>query len=405
MKSPGILTAGCGALQERRHQRAKGSLGDEPRWVLDMGGNDGEDKGGGKGSGEDRRFLGVQEEDPHRPMGGSEWKPRRGDESPEGKTAGASHGEGETGEHGHVGTCGASEGGLVHGHGLREQRGLIKALILTTVILLVEAVGGVISGSLALLSDAGHMLTDASSLLLALFAIRLAARPKTPAKTFGWYRLEILAALANGVALVVLAGIIMREAIGRLQTVPEVDSAVMMAVATVGLAGNLGGLWFLHRDRHGSLNVRGAFLHILSDTLSSVAVLLGGGLIYLTGAYLIDPLLSMLISVIILIGAGRLVWEAVDVLLEATPAHIDHSEVASLIGSATDVCGVHDLHIWTITSGMYALSVHVVVPKDKIERSNEILREIKKLLLDRYRIDHTTVQIESPGYEHVGAIC
>lgn len=303
------------------------------------------------------------------------------------------------------GSCAGHHHGHHHAHGASEQKGLIRALILTVSILVVVATGGILSGSLALLSDAGHMLTDVSSLLLALFAIRLASRPRTPSKTYGWYRLEILAALANGVALIVIAGIIIHEAIYRLRAVPEVDSGIMMGVAAFALVGNLLGLWFLHRDRHGSLNVRGAFLHILSDALSSMTVLVGGVIIYYTGVFLVDPILSLLISVVIIIGAGRLVWEAVDVLLEATPAHIDHCEVAKAIGEVEGVCGVHDLHIWTITSGMYALSVHVVVPREQLGESNEVLRRVKKVLLDEYDIDHTTVQIESEDYEHVGAVC
>jgi cobalt-zinc-cadmium efflux system protein len=380
----------------------------------------------------ERRFLGASPTDPHLPTGGTPWRPRRGGapttESPYGLEEARTHepgGEGvaapaseapttpapeaspptgatrDTG-HGHAHGPGLGGG---HVHGVTEGRSLRRALFLTGTVLIVVAAGGIVSGSLALLSDAGHMLTDVSALLLALLAIRLASRPQTPKKTFGYYRLEILAALANGVALVAIAGLIVYEAIHRLREVPEVDSSIMMGVATIGLLANLGGLWFLHRDRHHSLNVRGAFLHILSDALSSMTVLVGGALIFFTGLFVIDPILSLLISVIIVIGAGRLVFEAVDVLLEATPAHIDHGEVADRIGGVEGVCGVHDLHIWTITSGMYALSVHVVVRSERIGEADEILTRIKKLLLDRYHIDHTTVQIESEDYEHVGAIC
>ncbi len=290
-------------------------------------------------------------------------------------------------------------------HRRSERRNLFRALMLTTTVLVVVAAGGMISGSLALLSDAGHMLTDVSSLGLALLAIRLAARPHCSKKTYGWHRLEILAALANGVALMVVAGVIVREAVLRLRDVPEIHSSIMMIVAGVGLVANLAGLWFLHRDRHGSLNVRGAFLHILSDALSSTAILVGGVIIHFTGLFVIDPLLSLFISMVIVLGAGRLVWEAVDVLLEATPSHIDHGEVQRAINEIDGVRDVHDLHIWTITSGMYALSTHVVVSSDRIRESDEILTRIKECLLHEFSIGHTTVQIETDGYRHVGVIC
>ncbi len=381
----------------------------------------------GNGSGANRSHLGVEPNDPHAPVGGSQWLPRRGEQqvdSPYGLEEASSHdnfhedvsgtlsasqqgtGAAESADSDLARGEGACRGGShPHGHGHTEQKGLIRALVLATVILIVVATGGILSGSLALLSDAGHILTDVSALLLALFAIRLASRPRTGSKTYGWYRLEILAALANGTALLVIAGIIVHEAFQRFRDVPEIDSSIMMGVAAIGLVGNLAGLWFLHKDRHGSLNIRGAFLHILSDALSSVTVLVGGVLIHYTGLFVIDPVLSLLISLVIVVGAGRLVWEAVDVLLEATPAHIDHEEVVRTISDVEGVCGVHDLHIWTITSGMYALSVHVVVPPEKLEESNRILGCIKKVLLQKFDIDHTTVQIEAVGYEHVGAVC
>lgn len=298
-----------------------------------------------------------------------------------------------------------------HAHGLvtvrrteDERRGLVATLVVTTAIMVVEAVGGFASGSLALVSDAGHMLTDVSALVLSLLALRFGRRPADVRRTYGYYRLEILSALANGVALVGIAVFIAYEAWERFAHPEHIDTQVMIGVALVGLVANLVGLFFLSKGT-GSMNVRGAFLHVLSDTLSSVAVVIGGVVIMLTGFTPLDAILSAGISLIIVVGAIRLVREAVDVLLEAVPAHLEYGEVCRTIGAVEGVSAVHDVHVWTITSGLYALSCHVVVDAHRAEDNDLILQRIKGVLLDRFAIDHTTVQIESEAYEGAGPVC
>lgn len=293
------------------------------------------------------------------------------------------------------------------GGGLRERsaerRGLLAALATTSVILVAEAVGGWLSNSLALMADAGHMLHDALALALAYVALVFAARPATRRKTFGWYRLEILAALVNGVALVVISLFIVWEAWERWAAPPEVDTGLMMIVAVVGLAANGLGLFFLSGHGH-SLNMRGAYLHVLGDLLSSVGVVVGGGVMALTGLYWIDPLLSGLIALVIVWSAWRLLRESVDVLLEATPAGIDYLEVQGSIQEVAGVVGVHDLHIWSLTSGMYSLSCHVEVDERGLGAIEELLDAIRHVLRERFAIDHTTIQIEPENYKRRGVV-
>jgi len=279
-----------------------------------------------------------------------------------------------------------------------ERRGLTLALVTTSVILVVEFVGGWLSNSLALLADAGHMLSDALALLLAYLAVSFATRPATRRKTYGWHRLEILAALANGVVLVVISGFIGWEAYERLLEPPAVDTPLMMAVAVVGLVANGLGLFFLSGHTH-SLNLRSAYLHVLGDLLSSVAVVIGGVVMLATGAYWVDPALSALIAAIIVVGAWRVLRESVDVLLEATPAGIEYGEVETAISSLDGVEGVHDLHIWSLTSGVNALSCHVEVKQERLVECEGILDAVRLVVHERFGIGHTTVQIEPEGYK------
>ncbi len=288
-----------------------------------------------------------------------------------------------------------------HSHGrdrAGERRGLLLALVTTTVILVAEAIGGWLSNSLALLADAGHMFSDALALGLAYAALALAERPATRSKTYGWYRLEILAALLNGAVLVAISAFIVWEAWERLMRPPGVDIPLMMVIALIGLVANALGLFFVSGHTHG-LNMRGAYLHILGDLLSSVGVVLGGVAMWATGAMWVDPLLSVLISVVIVIGAWRLLRESVDVLLEATPAGIDHLEVERRITALNDVVGVHDLHIWCLTSGMNALSCHVEVEEECLPRCDALLDAIRHVAREEFQISHVTVQIEPKGYK------
>jgi cobalt-zinc-cadmium efflux system protein len=280
-------------------------------------------------------------------------------------------------------------------------RRLSLSLGLTATVMLAEAIGGWISGSLALLSDAAHMLTDAGALGLALVAAFLAARPADDKRTFGYRRAEVLVAQMNVGALVVLAAWIVWEAVERLRS-PQgpIDLRVMAGIAGVGLAANLAILWFLHEEH--TLNARSAFLHVLSDTISSVAILLGAGAMVLwPDLRWIDPALSIAIAALILWGAARLVLEITDILMEGVPRHLDVAAVNRQMEDAAGVIAVHDLHIWTISSGMYALSAHLVVSPEGMGRNDEILTEVKANLRRRFGIDHTTLQIESADYAHV----
>jgi cobalt-zinc-cadmium efflux system protein len=266
--------------------------------------------------------------------------------------------------------------------------------------MIAEAVGGWLSGSLALISDAGHMLTDAAALGLALLAVLFGNRPADEKRTYGFRRLEVLAAQLNVVALLGLTVWVAIEALERFQTVhPPIRLPLMAAFATLGLLCNLIILVVL-RNEHG-LNARSAFLHVVSDTFASMAVLLGAGAMALWPALTwIDPALSLAIAVLILWGAFRLVLEITDILMEAVPRHLDVAAVQQEMQAAGGVLAVHDLHIWTISSGLYALSAHLVVRAEDLPRTDAILTAVKAQL-HRHGIDHTTLQIESRGYEHV----
>jgi cobalt-zinc-cadmium efflux system protein len=284
----------------------------------------------------------------------------------------------------------------------KDRSRLLFALALTGTIAVAEAVGGYISNSLALMSDAGHMLTDISALGLSLLALWFSGKPADLKKTYGYYRMEILSALLNGMLLLGITVVIVVEAWARFRSPAEVKLGPMAVVATIGLLANLGALAFLHRTH--SMNVRGAFLHVLGDALSSVGVLVGAGVMYLTGWYTIDPIISLVISVVIVVGAVKLVRDAVDVLLEAVPSHVDMAEVKELLVKVQGVRDVHDLHVWTIASGMYALSAHLVVADPMVCNNDEILSSVKHELFDRFGIDHTTIQIESETYAHLGEV-
>jgi cobalt-zinc-cadmium efflux system protein len=239
---------------------------------------------------------------------------------------------------------------------------------------------------------------------LSLGALYLAARPADERRTYGWYRIEILAALMNGVALVALSAGILWVGAHRLSSPVEIQTTRMIAIALVGLVSNLIGAWLLHDLE--SLNMRGAYLHILLDSLSSGAVVLGGLVMWWAkGLYWLDPVLSMLIGVFVLYSAYRLIREAVDVLLEAVPRGIDLAGVTHAIDHIDGVSGVHDLHIWTITSGLHALSAHLVVSPGHTAEHDQLLNRVKEMLLRDFSIAHTTLQIESEDYEHVGHVC
>jgi cobalt-zinc-cadmium efflux system protein len=274
-----------------------------------------------------------------------------------------------------------------------ERKRLVIAMLMTGVILVAEVGGGLLTNSLALVSDGGHMLSDLLSLGMAFMALTLARRPPTERRTYGFHRFEILAALGNGGLLFLVAVYILYQAYGRFRQPEPIASLQMLIIAGVGLGANLVSMAAL-RHHGGSLNTRSAFLHILSDTLSSVGVIVGGVVITLTGLYVVDALLSVGIAVIILVGAYRVSREAVSILLESTPKNIPLPAVREAMQAVGGVQGVHDIHVWTITSGLYSLSAHVMVTEHECSSSRSILTGVNEVLRARFGITHTTLQIE-----------
>lgn len=270
---------------------------------------------------------------------------------------------------------------------------LIGTLVLTGSLLVVEVAGGLWTGSLALLADAAHMLTDVGGLALALFAIWIAARPPTPEKTYGYYRVEILAALVNALVLLVVAGAILFEAWQRILTPHEILAGPMLVVAVLGFAANLAGAWLLHHGARASLNVRAAYLEVLSDALASLGVIVAGVVVLLTGWLAADPLVSAAIGVFIVPRTWGLLRQAVNVLLEGTPAHLELGEIERAIEETPGVRRVHDLHVWTLTSGREAMSAHVVV--GDLAGGERLLERLHALLHARFGVDHTTIQLET----------
>ncbi|MGH2584070.1 MAG: cation diffusion facilitator family transporter [Dehalococcoidia bacterium] len=292
--------------------------------------------------------------------------------------------------------------GAEHNHAIEHRtsgnrRALMLALAITATFLVVEAIGGWLTGSLALIADAGHMLTDVAALALSLFAMYMASRPATHARTYGYQRMEILAAAVNGVALVAISAFIIWEAIGRFEEPEAVKSGPMLLVATAGLVANLVSMRLLARGRGESLNVRGAYLHVLGDLLGSIGAIAAALVILTTGWTQADPLISVVISVLIVISAWRLLRESVDVLMESTPPGVDVGEIETGLTSIPGVQCVHDMHVWTVTSGFVALSGHLSIfdPSDY----NQVMVAAQNLLRERFGIDHATLQLETPDLE------
>ena len=293
---------------------------------------------------------------------------------------------------------------MSHGHSAAgAYRGrLLAVFVLTLAVLVVQVAGGLVTGSLALLADAGHLLTDLAGLGLALLAVWFGSRPASLERTFGFYRAEILAAVANALLLVGVAAAVLLEAWRRLADPPAVAAGPMLAVALVGLAANGASMWLLRRGQADSLNLRGAYLEVLGDLLGSVAVVAAAVVIALTGFRAADPVASALIGLLILPRTWALLREAVDVLLEATPRDVDLAEVRRHILDTPGVADCHDLHAWTITSGMKVLSVHVVLA-DGVAHG-PVLDQLGDCLGDHFDIEHSTFQLEPAGHQdHEGA--
>lgn len=280
-------------------------------------------------------------------------------------------------------------------------RPLAWTLALTGGFLLVEVAGAVWTGSLALLADAGHMFTDVGGLALALFAVWFATKPPTRAKTYGYYRVEILAALVNAVALLGISAFIAYEAYRRLRAPAPVLGGPMLAIAVAGLLVNLVGLLLLRRGSAHSLNVKGAYFEVLSDALGSLGVIVAAAIIMATGWTWVDPVVGLGIGLFIIPRTWRLLSQAVNVLLEGTPPHLDIAEVERLMRQVPGVLQVHDLHVWTLTSGKYAMSGHALV--EDIAGGEQILRALHTVLHERFGLDHTTIQLEPRPLVQIGA--
>ncbi|MED0758415.1 cation diffusion facilitator family transporter [Aneurinibacillus thermoaerophilus] len=287
-----------------------------------------------------------------------------------------------------------------HGHGHHHHDGnanhtsLFLAFILITGFMIVEFFGGLLSNSLALISDAGHMLSDAASLFLSLFAMRLATKPTTATKTYGYKRTEILAALLNGITLIIISLYIFIEAYDRLFSPQPVASISMMTIAAFGLLINIAAAWILMRggDTSKNLNVRSAFLHVLGDMLGSVGAIMAGLLIWLFGWTIADPIASIIVAVLILVSTWRIIRDSVNVLMEGVPAGMDVEEMRCAVLALEGVVEVHDLHVWTVTSGFPALSCHIVVRN--LAQGGDVLRTANQIFRERFHISHTTIQIE-----------
>ncbi|HEX4495536.1 MAG TPA: cation diffusion facilitator family transporter [Thermoanaerobaculia bacterium] len=305
----------------------------------------------------------------------------------------AGHSHGHSHSHGHA-----------HSHGGGSSRSrLLWTLGLIVLYMVAEAVGGWLTHSLALLADAGHMLSDAAALGLSVFAMSMARRPRTSKQTYGYHRLEILAALANGATLVAISLLVILEAVARFGRPEHVDARGMIGIAAGGLVVNLLSLWILHAGKDENLNMRGAWLHVATDALGTVQAIVAGALILGFGWQWADPVASVLISLLVVYSAWSLLKEATGVLMESAPAHIDVDEVHGALADLPGVLEVHDLHVWTITSGMESISAHVVVEDRRFDC--EVLGVIRATLHERFGIHHITVQMETAAFVEHPAPC
>lgn len=277
-----------------------------------------------------------------------------------------------------------------HEHSTHNITVLKWALAFTFVFLLVEAAAGFLSNSLALLSDAGHMLSDVLALMISLYAAYLARKAPTSQRSYGYYRTEVLAALFNGMLLCVIVGIITLEAVQRLYAPHPVQSTTVITVGSAGLALNLGVAWLLHG--HEDLNMKGAYYHVLADALGSVAAVAAGILIYVTGWLLFDPILSLVISLLVLHSSWTLIRDSINILMESTPKHLNSDAIRQSLMSCAGVENIHDLHIWSLGSRSHALSAHIVIPVHT--DPSEVRNRVEEVLRDNFHLDHTTLQME-----------
>ena len=306
-------------------------------------------------------------------------------------------------DHTHHHHDGEEEGGQ-HNHQHHLQGKFRFAILLTTFVFGVELVGGILSNSLALLSDAAHVFSDSLSLIMSWLAIYLSTRPATSSRTYGYHRTEVFAAFINGVSLIAISGWIFYEAVQRFIEPEPVKSKEMLIVATFGFIANMVIVWLFHGEGHKNLNVRSAVLHVIGDALASVGVIVGGVVIYYTGWFVVDPMLSCGIGLVVLVGAVRVTREAVHILLEGSPKHADAEKVAACISTIDSVRDVHDMHIWSLCSNYLALSTHVAIAEDASKSSHQLRQEINDKLQTQFGIFHTTIQIEHPGCPYEGIL-
>ncbi len=298
----------------------------------------------------------------------------------------------------------AGHDGHGHAHGVaatgQHRRALLGALCTAVAIFVIEVVGAQLSDSLGLLADAGHVLADAAGVGLALGAVLLAGRPATSHRTFGWARTEVLAAAINGLILTGMGGYVIFEGVRRLFAPSTVDSGLMALFAAIGLVGNMVGIAFLYRSRKANLNLRGAFLEVVTDTATSVGVLVAAGIVAWTGFTRADPLISIAIGLVILPRALRLLRSAGRILLEATPEHLDLEEVRRHIEDLDHVRGVHDLHAYTVTSGLPVLTAHVVIDDECFRDGHapQMLDSVQECLAGHFDVEHSTIQLEPAGH-------
>ncbi len=281
------------------------------------------------------------------------------------------------------------------------ERRLWIALAISSAIVIVEFTGGFLGQSLALISDSGHVFTDVLAIVVSILTLRLGRMQHTARRTFGYHRTEVFAALINGSTLIAVALLIIYEAVLRLQQPNRVQGALVLTVASLGLLGNLTTTGLLARTRKTSLNVSGVFLHAAGDTVSSIAVIVSSLVVIFTGYSGLDPIAAVLIGILIMRSAYGLVRDSTNILLEATPRHLELESIAKTIRSVDGVRGVHDLHVWTITSGLYALSGHVTVDSDTISQGSIILEKVAAKLKESFGIEHVTLQMEKETLESI----
>jgi cobalt-zinc-cadmium efflux system protein len=277
----------------------------------------------------------------------------------------------------------------------RPKRLLTLSLAITGAIAIIEVAGGILSNSISLVSDAVHMFTDVMAIGLSLFAIAVAARSHSGAMTFGYHRAEVLAALANGVALAAISVWVLYEAVLRVMSPRVIDAPVMLAAAGIGLAGNLVVMFLLRQHAGKSINIQSAFVHVVYDAVSSVAVIVTGMVALYTGITIVDPLVAFLIAGLVARSAYTIVRTSTHILLEGAPRELDMQQVVAALKQLDGVVDVHDLHVWTISTGMDALSGHVVVRDQMLSQSGKLIGDINRVLGERFNITHTTIQLES----------